>query len=210
MKDISLHLLDVIENAAKAGAPSTTVTLKCEGNFFSFTVEDRGPGLPRAMADDPTDPYRTTRTERPVGLGLALLRAAAEQSGGSLVVDSTPDKGVRLQASFDMSGIDAKPLGDVVGALLTAALGWSMNLRVRTADQEEDVLDTAAVRAELDGIPLAHPRVRAFLESALREGLAEVLSKAERIFARRITTREGEKPPSPPRYHAPGTNRPPR
>jgi len=184
MKDISLHLLDVIENAAKAGSSQATVSLRCAETLLFLAVRDNGPGLPETVAEDPTDPYRTTRTERPVGLGLAFLREAAESTGGRLTIASTPGEGVALEATFDMAHIDAKPMGDIAGALLTAALGWPMDLVVHVGEADECVLDTEQVRKELEGVPLSHPQVRHFLEAALAEGLADLQARMDLVFDR--------------------------
>jgi len=200
VRDLSLHLLDIVENAAKAGAAQVCVTLWCEGDVFWFEVSDNGPGLPAAVADDPTDPYRTTRTERPVGLGLALLRAAAEQTGGSLEVRSRPGQGVTVRASFPRRHVDAKPLGDLAGALLTAALGWPIDLVVAVGQPPERILDMADVRRELAGVPLSHPDVSGFLRRILEEGLAPLREQAERAF--------GEVAGGPPQGAAPAP-RPP-
>ena len=181
MKDLSLHLLDVLENAAKAGAARTSVGLWWEGETFCCTIRDNGPGLPAAVADDPTDPYRTTRTERPVGLGLALLRATAEQTGGRVTVDSQPGQGVCVQVTFPMCHLDAKPLGDLAGALLTAALGWPGDLVVDVGRPPERVLDMAEVKRELGGVSLSHPEVSRFLQETLATGLAPLQRQAQAV-----------------------------
>lgn len=184
MRDLSLHLSDVLENAAKAGASRAAVSLWWTDAVFWMEISDNGPGLPEAVADDPTDPYRTTRRERPVGLGLALLRAAVEQTGGTLEIESRPGAGVRVRAGFPMTHVDAKPLGDLAGALLTAALGWPMDLVVRAGLPPETILDTAQVRCELGEVPLNHPDVARLLGQTLAEGLAPILQQGERVFAR--------------------------
>lgn len=182
MKDLSLHLMDVLENAAKAGATRVEVSLWWAGDVFCLEVVDNGPGLPAAVAADPTDPYRTTRSERPVGLGLALLRATAEQTGGRLLVQSEPGKGVRVYAEFPMCHVDAKPLGDLAGAVLTSALGWPTDLVLDVGRPPERVLDLAAVRCELGGVPLSHPEVIRVLAEAIATGLAPLQRQAEAQF----------------------------
>ena len=66
-----------------------------------------------------TDPFTTTRTTRKVGLGLPLLRLAAEQTGGSLTIESAPGVGTTVTAVFHTGHIDCPPLGDMA---LTVAL----------------------------------------------------------------------------------------
>jgi len=176
MQDIALHLLDVLENSAKAGAENVRVDFTWSDTRLRLRIEDDGPGLPPDIAADPTDPYRTTRRERPVGLGLAFLRQSVEETGGSLVVASTPGKGVDVAAEFIFGSADAKPLGDLPGVLAMTTVAWpDLNLRV-TVGGGDLVLDMKAVKAELDGIPLDHPAVRAFVGELLEGGLAELMA----------------------------------
>lgn len=184
MRDLSLHLSDILENAAKAGATRVVVRLWWAGSVFWLEVSDNGPGLPAAVADDPTDPYRTTRRERPVGLGLALLRAAAEQTGGSVQIVSRPGQGVCVRAAFPMGHLDAKPLGDLASALLTAALGWPLDLVVQVGDPPETVLDLAEVRRELGEVPLSHPDVARLLGDLLAAATGPLQRHADEVFRR--------------------------
>ncbi|MBN2450870.1 MAG: ATP-binding protein [Lentisphaeria bacterium] len=178
MRDLSLHLLDILENSAKAGATRVVAGVSLENDILTFSVQDNGPGLPAPVAADPTHPYCTTRTERPVGLGLALLRAAAEATGGSVTVAGAAGRGVRVEAVFHLGHVDARPLGDLVGALVTAAVGWPYDLVVELGRPPGVVLDMAEVRRALDGVSLAHPSVRRWLEQALGEALAPLQEQA--------------------------------
>ena len=183
MKDLSLHLLDILENSAMAGARRVTVTLSRSGTWLHLDVTDNGPGLAPEVRADPTDPFCTTRRERKVGLGLGLLRRAAEQTGGSVTVAEAPGGGVSVTATFDLGHIDAKPLGDLEGALLTAIAAWpDLALCVRTGDDDLPVLDTAAVQQELPAGALAHPEVREFLRRELRAGLQPLTDWAADLF----------------------------
>jgi hypothetical protein len=57
-------------------------------------------------------------------------------------------------------------------------LSWpELDLRVSTGG--DVVLDMKLVKSELDGLPLSHPAVRAFVEELLRGGLAGLVAWAE-------------------------------
>ena len=60
-----------------------------------------------------TDPFMTTRTARRVGLGIALFKLSAEQSGGSFTIRSEQGRGTRAEAAYSISGIDRAPLGSI-------------------------------------------------------------------------------------------------
>ncbi|MBT7299066.1 MAG: ATP-binding protein [Victivallales bacterium] len=184
MEDISLHLLDVLENSAKAGAKTVCVDFTwARDDALQVRIADDGPGLPPEIAEDPTDPYRTTRTERPVGLGLSLLRRSAEESGGALRVQSEPGRGVTVTAEFHFGTVDARPLGDLPGVLAMSAVSWpGIDLRVSTRTTHE-ILDMTTVKSELAGIDPSHPAVRAFVEELLQGGLAELVTWAGQEFS---------------------------
>ena len=74
MHDLSLYLLDVLENSARAGAGTVAVTIAADRSADTLTivVEDDGPGLP-VTPDEALDPFFTTKKEKKTGLGLSLL-----------------------------------------------------------------------------------------------------------------------------------------
>ena len=182
MKDLSLHLLDVLENSVKAGARHVRVTFGWAGTVLRIVLEDDGPGLPPEIAVSPTDPFRTTRTERKVGLGLALLEQAAADGGGDLKVFSTPGRGVRLEATFDLSTVDAKPVGDLCESLTSAACAWPETALSVSTEDGNMILDMEEVSAVLDGMDPGHPAARRFVSDSLSEGLAELHGWVERVF----------------------------
>ena len=181
MKDLSHHLLDILENSAKAGASLTVVEFEWQDEWLTVQLTDNGPGFAPEVRDDPTNPFATTRVERPVGLGLALFRSSAEQTGGSLAVQPNPDGGVHLTAIFNMKHIDAKPVGNLADALTTAMAAWpDMDLLVRIGRNHEPAIDTAEVKRELDGIPLEQPKVRAYLRRILEDEFSGLTQWAEK------------------------------
>ncbi|MGB6336453.1 MAG: ATP-binding protein, partial [Thermoanaerobaculia bacterium] len=95
MEDLSLHILDVVENSLTAGAREVRILInedKAE-NRLSLEITDDGSGMDEEMRSKVLDPFFTTRTTRRVGLGLPLLAQAARQSGGSLELASAPGRG---------------------------------------------------------------------------------------------------------------------
>ena len=124
MKEISLHLLDLIENAAAAGAARADIAIEEDPvtDCLRVSITDNGRGMPAEIARDATDPFVTTRTTRTVGMGLALLAGAAEQAGGRVEVMSEPGRGTRIEARFQLSHIDRAPLGRIEDTLAAAAV----------------------------------------------------------------------------------------
>ena len=81
MKELSLNILDIAKNSVSAGASLIKISLKLdESGWLEFVISDNGCGMSKEMVDNVTDPFCTTRTTRKVGLGIPLLKMAAEQT----------------------------------------------------------------------------------------------------------------------------------
>ncbi|HZY42954.1 MAG TPA: ATP-binding protein, partial [Anaerolineae bacterium] len=143
---------------------------------LKLAVTDNGKGMDAAMAASVVDPFVTSRTTRKVGLGIPLLKEAAEMCNGYLKIDSTVGKGTRLECEFQHSHIDRMPLGDVTSTLLTLVVAnpqiqWQLAYRVNDAVFE---FDSAPIVQELGDVPLTEPSILAFVRAMLHDGIADV------------------------------------
>jgi len=176
VRELSLHVLDVIENALEAGASWIQVRIDedLEADLLAIEIVDNGRGMSKELIDKVLNPFYTTRKTRHVGLGLPLFREAARRCNGELVVQSEPGKGTRVKATFRHSHIDRAPMGDIPSALLAALLsGYSADLDyTHCVGDREFQLNTAEIRKELGDIPLTYPKVRDWLLREIREGEA--------------------------------------
>lgn len=121
MKELSLHILDIVQNSLKANATKVTVTINEneKDNTFNITVEDNGCGMSKEIIDKVTNPFYTTRTTRKVGLGIPLLQEAANRCNGWLKINSSEGKGTRLECMFERNNIDRAPLGNIADTIMT-------------------------------------------------------------------------------------------
>ncbi len=178
MRELTLHLLDIAENGVSAGAQNITIMIveELRTDRLKLAVEDDGRGMDAAMVEQVTNPFITTRTTRKVGLGIPLLKLAAEQCNGGLTVDSTPGVGTTVKAEFQRSHIDRMPLGDVAGTMLSLVIGWPHVhwMLIYRVDDEEFVFDDTPVKEILGDVPLSDPEVITFLRGALTEGIRDV------------------------------------
>jgi signal transduction histidine kinase len=119
MQDLSLHILDLIDNSLAAGADRVSVRVLESPAADRLLVEitDNGRGMDRKTLARALDPFFTTKPGRRAGLGLALFAQAARESGGRLEVKSSPGRGTTLRALFGLSHPDRKPLGDLQGTM---------------------------------------------------------------------------------------------
>ena len=121
MTELSLHILDIVQNSIKAGANLVAINVheNVSENIFAITITDNGCGMEKDFLEDVVNPFRTTRTTRKVGLGLSLLKNACELTGGSLEIDSEVGKGTVVCARFMHDSIDRQPLGDMASTMAT-------------------------------------------------------------------------------------------
>ena len=77
------------------------------GRYVVLIVEDEGEGIAKEILDRVTDPFFTTK---PVGegsgLGLSMAKGFAEQSGGTLTIDSEIGEGTRVQIYLPVASTD--------------------------------------------------------------------------------------------------------
>ena len=77
------------------------------GRYVVLIVEDEGEGIAEEILDRVTDPFFTTK---PVGegsgLGLSMAKGFAEQSGGTLTIDSEIGEGTRVQIYLPVASTD--------------------------------------------------------------------------------------------------------
>lgn len=150
MREISLHILDVMQNSIEAEASRIDLLIEQDTMTDSLvvTVADNGRGMDEAYAKAVLDPFVTSRRTRRVGLGLPLLKASAERSGGTLRVESQVGKGTTVTATFGLSNIDRPPMGNLKDTLLSVIVA-NANLDVHyehRVDGEYFELDTAEIK----------------------------------------------------------------
>ena len=66
MQDISLHLLDIIENSVRAKAKNIKIRIICDvqDNILRLIVEDDGIGMDSQTLDKAQSPFYTSKEER--------------------------------------------------------------------------------------------------------------------------------------------------
>lgn len=115
MEDLSLHIMDVVENSLRAGAHKVEVKLTQDDTDRTLTLEitDNGRGMDENTLKNAANPFFTTKEGKRFGLGLPLLAQACEETGGNMVVESRKPDGIRILATFHSDNIDMKPIGDI-------------------------------------------------------------------------------------------------
>jgi Histidine kinase-, DNA gyrase B-, and HSP90-like ATPase len=176
MKDISYHILDIVQNSLHAGADKIMIEMieNTKEGTLKLTIRDNGSGMDQGMVDQVTDPFFTSSATKKVGLGLPLLKQNAEQTGGVFEVSSELNRGTVVMAVFNTRNIDMIPEGDLAATLRTLIASDPLkdfNYR-QEKDGEEFELNTAALREELDNIDLSRHEVLEFITDFIRSNVS--------------------------------------
>ena len=175
MREIALHILDLLENSIRAEASviELTVDIQTAEDRLRIAVQDNGRGL-TITPEEALNPFRTTKAGKKTGLGLSLFKAAAEQAGGSLELSQPAGGGVRVDVEMGLTHVDRTPLGDLAGTLsgmIWTNPGIDFRVRVRIDGREKyvSVRDLAAQSGdgEPDGLAIAR-QAAAILAEELR------------------------------------------
>ena len=178
MKELSLNVLDITMNSVKAGATLINIHITEDDERLTMEIIDNGCGMSAEFLRGVIDPFCTTRTTRKVGLGIPLLKLAAEQTGGEVSITSRhesehpQDHGTQVSATFYKQHIDFTPMGDIISTVTTLIQGSpDVDFEFRHKSNTFDVsLDTREVREVLGPeIPLSEPEILLWIADNLCE-----------------------------------------
>jgi anti-sigma regulatory factor (Ser/Thr protein kinase) len=174
LREISLHILDIVQNsiAAKARNIEIYILESEEEDRLTVMIQDDGKGMTKEEARKVTDPFFTSRTTRRVGLGLPMLKATAQACDGDVSVESVVGKGTVVRADFRLSHIDRPPLGDMVSTLMALITGpGDINFKYEHCDDDEKfAFSTAEMKEILGDVPFSDLEVLNWLQDFLEEG----------------------------------------
>ena len=181
MKELSLNILDISMNSVKAKADLIRIELTEDDSTLTIKISDNGCGMEPEFLNTVTDAWSTTRTTRKVGMGIPFFKLAAEQTGGTLSIESTPERlgkhhGTIICAVFNKSSIDFTPLGDIISTITTLiqgspAIHWIFCHRI---GNNEITLDTDELKAVLGDVGLDNHEVLMWISCYLREAYEEI------------------------------------
>lgn len=178
MLELSMHILDIVENSTRAGARLIKINIAedIKEDNFSIEIKDDGAGMNEDTLRKTLDPFFTTKKVREIGLGLPMLSYSAKSTGGDFTIESKEGEGTRVVTEFKHSHIDRQPLGDITGTLITLIAG---NPEVdfvycHRNGAETYTLDTRDIRRALEDIPINNTGVLKLIRGNIEEGLKEI------------------------------------
>lgn len=179
MKEIALHLLDIVQNSVRAGASLVEIgfTLDADG-LLTMRVADDGCGMSPEFLQQVRSPFVTTRTTRRIGLGIPLLTQNAMLSGGGVTIESEQGQGTTVTATFRTGSIDCLPLGDLASTMASIVMGSpdtpDFSLSCASPGGEMS-FSTREIRPLLEGVSLAEPDVVQWIQQSLQEEIEPIL-----------------------------------
>jgi anti-sigma regulatory factor (Ser/Thr protein kinase) len=177
MEDLSLHVLDIAENAAAAGAARIVIGINEneKRDLLTIRVSDDGRGMSPEERRRALDPFFTTQRKK-TGLGLALLGQTASLCGGRVAIDSTPMKGTKVTLCLRFHHIDRPPLSKMTETMMTLVFGHpGIDFRYRhRRNGKEFRFRSSGLYAPSGGPSPAAPGTIFAVRRALRAGLESI------------------------------------
>lgn len=183
MRELSLHILDLVQNAVEAGATAVRLEVSEDSaqDWLTIRVVDNGCGMDDCSRSRVTDPFYTTRSTRRVGLGLPLIDMSTARCGGRLFIASKPDQGTTVEATWRLSHLDRPPLGNLAATLKTLLVGNpELDLTyIHQVDGNHFSILSSVINEALAGIPLTQPDVLVWLDEYLNGNEQNVYGGAQ-------------------------------
>lgn len=171
-----MHTMDIVQNSIRAKATCIEIEFieNSETNTFAFRIKDNGCGMNNETMQQLENPFFTTRATRRVGLGIPFLKMTAEQTGGSLHIESKKGVGTDIRAVYKTDNPDCLPLGDIAGylALLLKANPDIWFVFRYKFDNECFMLDSEELK--IQKIDLQYAQMVAAVKEYIYENLKEI------------------------------------
>ena len=176
MRELSLHIMDIIQNSIAANASFIEITVdeNIIKDYLKIVIKDNGRGIDKEMLSHIKDPFITTRTSRKVGLGISLFEAACNRCEGILKIESNVGIGTTLTAQMKYNHIDRAPLGRLQDTLMSLLLYPNLNFIYRHLfNENEFIFDTREVR-KIVGDDLGNQEIIFWIRDYIIEGIDNI------------------------------------
>jgi len=178
MDELSLHILDIVQNSIKADASLVEIIIneKEVENLFQIIIKDNGLGMSQKTINQACDPFYTTRKTRDIGMGLSLFKMACELTDGNLAIQSKENTGTTIEANFKYHHIDRAPLGNISDTLCILILN-ERNVDIyykHNKGNKTFIFDTKEIKNILGNIPFNNSDVLYWIKDYLKNGLLDI------------------------------------
>lgn len=163
-----------------------------DGVYVEIAVGDTGVGIEAETLERVLEPFFTTKAEGGTGLGLSMVYGFAEQSGGSIQIESTPGVGTRARLLLPQVNAapasahtrrNAVPLGQGETILLVEDDPFVRALTVRSLKSlGYKTLQAASADAALELLAV-HPEVALVMTDVVMPGSMDGIALAREVGA---------------------------
>ncbi|MCX7883862.1 MAG: ATP-binding protein [Caloramator sp.] len=176
MRELSLHIMDIIENSISAKATLICLEIIEDKNndILKIIVKDNGCGIDEQDIERVKDPFVTSRKTRKVGLGIPLFEAACLRCEGRLNIKSKKGKGTEIEALMKYSHIDRAPLGRIEDTIVSILLYPQLDIEYRhVVNDKEFIFDSREIKKVI-GEDLTLPNILQWIKEYIKEGIEEI------------------------------------
>lgn len=182
MNELSLYLLDIMQNSIKAKATLINLDIikDIDEDKLTIKIVDNGCGMSEEVLSKVLSPFYTTRTTRKVGLGLPLFKELAELCEGSFNIESKEGVGTTLTATFRLNNIDLPPFGNWVDTFYILVINdEDVDIKythkvIKNNETKEFVFDTIEIKNILDGMSIKDFSLMQWAKDYIKNGLEEI------------------------------------
>lgn len=184
MKDLSLNIMDIIENSVSAQATEIKIMIEVVlmKNKLRINIRDNGIGMDEELVEMVQNPFYTSKAHRTkkIGLGIPLFKQNVESCNGTFSLISHPGKGTEIDAVMDYDHIDRLPLGNLADTFCSAIIGhpdidFKLELkRIYLSGEEVFYFASQEVREVLGEIPFTYPDVIRYIQQTIKNGIKKI------------------------------------
>ena len=175
MKTLDLHIIDITHNSIRAGATGVYIEMEDSAarDLLSIRIADNGCGMPEDMIVAINDRFYSSRKERKIGMGIALVKFHSEMCNGNFWLKSKLGEGTELYASFQRSHIDLQPKGDLSGCFANFICQYQdINFIIRyIMDDDTFEITSAQVKEVFEGMNLNDYEIIKSLTELIHENI---------------------------------------
>jgi hypothetical protein len=176
MRELSLHLIDIIQNSVVAKATLITIELDVDTakDYLKITVTDNGCGMNEETLKKVKDPFVTSRKTRKVGLGLSLFEAACNRCEGYLDVSSREGDGTSVVAYMKFNHIDRMPLGNISDTIASSLLNGDVDIVFKYRfDEGSFEFDSREIK-KIVGDDISDPEIITWIREYITENIENI------------------------------------
>jgi hypothetical protein len=175
LKTIDLHIVDILHNSIRAKSKHIIINItdSDKSDKFEVILKDFGCGIDKSTLAKINQDFYSSRKERNIGMGLALLKFQTEITGGSFEIKSQLNLGTEVKACFIKSHVDMQPIGDIAGSFANFICQYQdINFElIYKTDNNHFEISSQDVKDVFQNLELNNPKIIKELANFIRQAI---------------------------------------